>query len=73
MRNEKDEPKRTQVDDITSKVGPGPRLVKPESTNVKGVAAIVDIDGDLGSPIVKTYVSAPNIAPLTVEFLGEGL
>ena len=41
MRNEKDEAKRTQVDDITSKVGHEPRLVKPESTNVKGVAAIV--------------------------------
>ena len=65
--------KRTQVDDIVLEMGLEPRLVNLERINVLSVVVTLDVDGDLGSPIDAAYVLAPNLAPLGVEFLVEGL
>ena len=68
---ERDETKRTKVDDITVKLIPEFRLIKLERTNVLSISAIVDVDGDSGSPINEADVSTRNIAPLSIDLLEE--
>jgi len=44
-----------------------------ERPNVSGVAATLDIDGDLGSPMDMADVAARDIAPLVDGVVVEGL
>ena len=54
-------------------MGLEPRFLNLERTNVLGVVATLDVDGDRGSPIDVADVSARNITPLAVDFLVEVL
>jgi hypothetical protein len=47
------------------------RLINLGRSDVFGVSATVDVDGDLGSPIDVADVSVPNITPLSTDQVVE--
>ena len=63
----------TQVDNVALELGLELHCINLECPNVFGVAATLDVNGDLGSPIDPADIAAGNIAPLVVGVIVEGL
>jgi hypothetical protein len=60
---EKDESKRTELENVALELGLEPHRINLLRPNVFGVAAILDVDGHLESPIDVAVVAACNINP----------
>ena len=68
-----DEAKRTQVDDVAVELSHELRRIKLERTDVLGVQATLDVDGNPGSTINVTNGYASNIDPLIDSVLVRDL